>query len=68
MDDRAAETVVRELVHGRWKAQALAGALRLGVPERLAGVGRTATELAAGLGTDPDGTGRLLRLLAAWGC
>lgn len=58
---------VRDLVHGRWKAQVLAGALQLDVPVRLAGGGLSADELAAQLDGDADGVARLLRLLACLG-
>jgi hypothetical protein len=67
VDEMVAAGLVRELVHGRWKGQALAGALRLGVPAALADEPRTAPQVAAELGTDPDGTERLLRLLACVG-
>jgi hypothetical protein len=57
--------LVRGLVHGRWKAQALAVAVRLGLPDALGAEARPVADLAAELGASPDGLGRLLRLLAA---
>ncbi len=65
--DRAAETLVRTLVHGRWKAQAVEAVLRLGIPELLRDGDRDLGELAGAAGADPDGLGRLMRLMVALG-
>ncbi|MFJ2771008.1 methyltransferase [Streptomyces sp. NPDC087300] len=55
-----------ELCTGAWTTQALAAAVRLGLPEALptrAEPAADAAELAARTGTDPDALGRLLRYL-----
>lgn len=65
--DHQAMTTVRTLVHGRWKAQALGAALRLGVAAAVADRELTAKEVADELGTDPDRMSRLLALLTAMG-
>ncbi|ATL33042.1 methyltransferase [Streptomyces formicae] len=57
-----------ELCTGAWTTQALATAVRLGLPDALptgAEPAVDAAELAARTGTDRDGTGRLLRYLAS---
>ncbi|HYW25258.1 MAG TPA: methyltransferase dimerization domain-containing protein [Terriglobales bacterium] len=59
--------LVRELAHGRWKAQALAVALRLGVADVLADGVMSAGELASRLEVSEDGLRRLLRLMVALG-
>jgi C-methyltransferase len=59
--------VVREVVHGRWKAQALAAALRLGLADALGDRAVPLGELAAQVEADEDGLRRLLRLMVALG-
>lgn len=59
--------LVRNLVHGRWKAQALIVAVRLKVPDHLAGGPLELTDLARELDADEDALGRLMRLLSAMG-
>jgi hypothetical protein len=59
--------LVRGLVHGRWKAQALAATLRLGIPDALGDRALSPAELAERLGADEDGLRRLLHLLVALG-
>ncbi|MFE1954991.1 methyltransferase [Streptomyces sp. NPDC059524] len=63
-DDRGA---LMSTVFGHMAAQALAAAVRLDVADRLGDHPRDAADVAADLGTDPDGTRRLLRALAASG-
>jgi C-methyltransferase len=58
---------VRELVHGRWKAQAVAAAARLGIADALGDRALTVADLAARLETSEDGLRRLLGLLVALG-
>ena len=58
---------VRDLVHGRWKAEALAVTLRLGVADVLGDRAMPVGELAARLEADEDGLRRLLRLMVALG-
>lgn len=60
-------TLVRDLVHGRWKAQAMRTTLDLGIPERLATQPKTVQQLAAELAVDADGLRRLMRLMIALG-
>lgn len=59
--------LVRELAHGRWKAQAVAVTVRLGVADALAAGAMSVTELAASLEANEDGLRRLLRLVVALG-
>ncbi|MCF3122097.1 methyltransferase [Streptomyces arenae] len=70
----AAETVqdparrLLELCTGAWTTQALAAAVRLGLPDALPTSAEDAADtlqLAARTGTDRDGLGRLLRYLAS---
>lgn len=56
---------VLELGFGAWVAQALAAAVRLGIPDALDGGPRTADEVARQLGTNPGATYRLMRALAS---
>lgn len=56
-----------QLVFGHMAAQALAAAVRLGVPDAVGAAERSADDVAASLGTDPGATCRLLRALAALG-
>lgn len=70
MEGEAGVEQVRELAHGRWKAQALAAAVRLGLADALDVLGGAAVpvgELAARVGADADGLRRLLRLMVALG-
>jgi hypothetical protein len=55
---------VRGLVHGRWRAQALAAVLRLGIPEALRDGPLTVADLAAATRSDSGALRRLLDLLA----
>ncbi|MDL5160022.1 methyltransferase [Actinomycetospora termitidis] len=64
VEDRRA---ISGLVFGHMAAQALAAAVRLGLPDRLDDGGRPAADVAADLGADPAATLRLLRALAAHG-
>jgi len=57
--------VIRNLVHGRWKSQALIVAVRLGIPEALAGGALALASLARDLQVNEDALGRLMRLLVA---
>jgi hypothetical protein len=59
--------VVRELAHGRWKAQALRVTLRLGVADVLADRVMPVGELASRVEVSEDGLRRLLRLMVALG-
>jgi hypothetical protein len=59
--------LVRELAHGRWKAQALAVTVRLGIADVLAGDTLSVAELAARLEVNEDGLRRLLRLMVELG-
>lgn len=59
--------IVRELAHGRWKAEALAVTVRLGIADVLADRAVPVRELAARLEADEDGVRRLLRLMVALG-
>jgi len=59
--------LVRQLAHGRWKAQALTVALRLDIAEVLADRVLSAGELASRLEVSEDGLRRLLRLMVALG-
>jgi len=58
---------VRDLIHGRWKAEALAVTLRLGGADVLGDRAMPVVELAARLEADEDGLRRLLRLMVALG-
>jgi len=59
--------LVRELAHGRWKAQALIVAVRLGLADALADRVVPVSELASRLDVDEDGLHRLLRLMVVLG-
>jgi Dimerisation domain len=59
--------LVRELAHGRWKAQALAVTLRLGIADALGDQVMSVAELAPRLDASEDGLRRLLRLMVALG-
>jgi hypothetical protein len=61
------EEQVRELVHGRWKAQALAAAVRLDLAGALEDGALPVRELAARVEADEDALRRLLRLMVALG-
>jgi hypothetical protein len=63
----SATELVRELAHGRWRAQVLDVTLRLGIPELLDAGECRAGEIASRLGADEDGIARLLQLLVALG-
>ncbi|MCT2582115.1 methyltransferase [Actinophytocola gossypii] len=65
MADPETRGALVHLVFGTMAAQAVRAAVRLGVPNALAGRERTAPEVAADCATDPDATRRLLRALAA---
>ena len=52
---------------GPWLAQAVRGAVDLSLAEHLADGPRTATEIAAAEGSDPDATARFLRACASMG-
>ncbi|MFJ9543182.1 methyltransferase [Streptomyces sp. NPDC101225] len=58
---------IMSTVFGHMEAQTLGAAVRLGVADRLGDQERDAADVAAGLGTDPDATRRLLRALAGSG-
>lgn len=62
-----ARSSIVSLVFGHMAAQALAAAVRLGLPDALGEVHRAAPDVAGDLGTDPGATARLLRALAAQG-
>lgn len=55
---------VLELGFGAWLAQALAAAVRLGIPDQLKNGPLTAEEVAQRLGSHPGATYRLMRALA----
>ena len=55
------------LVLGHRVAAAIATAVELGIVDAIAGQARTPDEVAAAVGTDPDATHRLLRVLATLG-
>jgi len=59
--------LVRGLAHGRWKAQALAVTVRLGIADVLADGAMPVAELAARLDASDDGLRRLLRLMVELG-
>jgi hypothetical protein len=59
--------LVRGLAHGRWKAQALAVTLRLGIADVLGDRVMSVAELATRLDANEDGLRRLLRLMVALG-
>jgi hypothetical protein len=59
--------LVRELAHGRWKAQALTVTLRLGIADVLRDRVMSVGELAARLEVNEDGLRRLLRLMVELG-
>jgi C-methyltransferase len=61
------EELLRELVHGRWKAQALAAAVRLDLAGTLADGALPVRELAARVEADEDALRRLLRLMVELG-
>jgi hypothetical protein len=63
----ASVELVREVAHGRWKAQALTAALRLGIADVLADRVMSAGDVAARLEVSEDGLRRLLRLMVALG-
>lgn len=60
-----APVAVLELGFGAWLAQALAVAVRLGIPDQLRDGPRGAEDVAQRLGTHPGATYRLMRALAA---
>ncbi|MFF7990857.1 methyltransferase [Kitasatospora xanthocidica] len=60
-------TQMRMLLYGQLVSRTLCTAVRLGVPEALAGQARSADELADQLGGHPVALGRLLRALAPFG-
>ena len=59
--------LVRDLAHGRWKAQALAVTVRLGVADVLANGAMSVAEVAARLEVSDDGLRRLLRVMVELG-
>jgi hypothetical protein len=59
--------LVRDLAHGRWKAQALAATVRLGIADVLADGAMSVAELATRLQVSDDGLRRLLRLMVELG-
>lgn len=61
------EVAVLELVSGFMATHAVHAAARLGIADVLAAGPRTAAEIAAEIGSSPDGTYRLLRACAASG-
>ena len=61
------EVGVLELGSAFMATQAVYAVARLGIADALAAGARTAEEVAADLGTDPDATFRLLRASAAYG-
>jgi hypothetical protein len=65
--DVNAMELVRNLIHGRWKAQCLDTTLKLGIAEALDGQARSIPELAAALEVNEDGLARLMRLMVALG-
>jgi len=65
--DVSSMELVRNLIHGRWKAQCLDTTIHLGIAELLDGKAMTVKDIAAHLEVDEDGLGRLLRLMAALG-
>jgi hypothetical protein len=65
--DVSSMELVRNLIHGRWKAHCLDVTVRLGVAELLDGKAMSVSEIAAQLGVSEDGLGRLLRLMVALG-
>jgi SAM-dependent methyltransferase len=65
--DVNAMELVRNLIHGRWKAQCLDVTMRLGIADVLDGEARSVPEIATELGVSEDGLGRLMRLMAALG-
>ena len=64
---RADRVRLRELLYGFTHTQGLHADVRLGLPGHLAGAPRSAPDLAATVGADPDAFGRLLQGLAAMG-
>lgn len=58
---------VRDLVHGRWKADVVRAVLELRLPDLLGDRTRPTAELAAAAGADPDRLRRLLVLAVAIG-
>ena len=62
-----ARRAVADIIHGRWKAEALSVALRLGVPEALRAGPARPEELAMALHVHPDGLRKLTRVLVACG-
>ena len=59
--------LVRGLAHGRWKAQALAVTVQLGIADVLGDGVLSVAELAARLDVSDDGLRRLLRLMVELG-
>jgi hypothetical protein len=60
-------TELRQLAHGRWKAEVLRCFVRLGLPELLGDEPAGVDPLAAAIGCDPDALDRLLRLASTLG-
>ncbi|MGH3793521.1 MAG: methyltransferase [Pseudonocardiaceae bacterium] len=58
---------VRDLAHGRWKAEVLDTVLRLGIPDLLGDEPVAVEQLAAATGAHPEALGRLLHLAATLG-
>ncbi|GLW65157.1 methyltransferase [Actinomadura rubrobrunea] len=63
----APQILIRHMIFGRLLSQAVCAAAELGLPELLAGGRRTAAQLAAACGAEPQRLRRLLRALAAHG-
>ncbi len=58
---------VRDVAHGRWKAEVLAAVLDLDLPQVLDAQPRSVAELGRAVGADHSGLARLLELAAALG-
>ncbi|CAA9577692.1 MAG: hypothetical protein AVDCRST_MAG59-4326, partial [uncultured Thermomicrobiales bacterium] len=67
LDTRSDRVRLRDLLYGFTRTQTLHTAVRLGLPDLLAGGPLPAADLAARAGADPDALVRLLRGLAAMG-
>jgi hypothetical protein len=61
------EAAVMQLVTNLWATQAVATFARMRIPDHLAAGARTAPELAAAVGANPDALFRLLRAVASVG-
>jgi hypothetical protein len=61
-----ANVAMIEMVLGAWLTQALYAAVQLGIPDELRDGPLSADEVASRVGSDPDATYRLMRLLASY--